>query len=64
MEVDGGVPPASPTPTPIRAASICQKVCASPQQRVMKDQRTSAPAMMLRRLERSAHAEMGSPIVT
>jgi hypothetical protein len=38
IEVALGFNEASPTPTPTRASSRCQKFCATPQKAVAKDQ--------------------------
>ena len=46
----GGLQPASPTPTPMRAMSRCQKFMASPESAVMALHTASATAMRLRRL--------------
>ncbi len=59
----GGVQPASPTPTPIRASSNCQKFCATPHSAVIADHSARATAISLGRLVvgRSANRAMGMP---
>ena len=64
IELAGGVPPASPTPTPMRASMNCSEVRERPQSALIADQTTSEAARMLRRLERSASQEIGMPKVT
>ena len=59
----GGLDPASPTPTPIRASSNCVKFCASPHTAVITLHTVSAIAMMLIRLPRSASRATGMPSV-
>ena len=61
IEWAGGVQPASPTPTPIRAASSWRKFRESPDATVIALQTSSARAMMLLRLERSARRAIGRP---
>ena len=64
IEEEGGSPPASPTPTPIRPSRNCKYVSDRPQNTVKADQITRAAARMLRRFERSASHEIGKPKVT
>src|ERR1700733_13753691 len=64
IDVEGGVAPASPTPTPMRPNSSCQYVCDTPHNTVNPDQMISAAATMLRRFERSANQAMGIPKTT
>ena len=54
IECAGGEPPASPIPTPTRAASRCQYCRANPEIAVMALHTAMASATMLRRLPRSA----------
>ena len=63
MECDGGVEPASPTPTPIRARASCRKLAAYPQATVMALQMVMAAVTMFRRWLRSANIAMGMPRV-
>ena len=62
-ECAGGVQPASPTPTPIRASSSWMKFCASPHSAVMADQIASAPPISQGRLvvARSENRAIGRP---
>ncbi len=64
IEVDGAVPPASPTPTPKRPNMSCVKLRARPHSAVIPDQMSNAQARMLRRLARSAYTASGMPTVT
>ena len=57
----GGLDPASPTPTPMRASSSCVKFWARPQSAVIPLHRARATAMMFRRFDRSARAATGTP---
>ena len=63
IEWEGGVDPASPTPTPILANAICTKVCAHPHSMAITLQMVIAAVMMFRRLVRSASIAMGMPRV-
>ena len=51
MECEGGLPPASPMPTPIRANRSCRQFCTKPLNAVMKLQMNSDRATMSPRLE-------------
>jgi hypothetical protein len=64
IELAGGVPPASPTPTPMRASMNCQDVRERPHSALIADHATREAERMLRRLERSASQEIGMPKVT
>ncbi|MCY1432648.1 hypothetical protein D9M71_486530 [compost metagenome] len=55
----GGVEPASPTPTKMRASASCNALVAMPQSMVHSDQMNSEAATTLRRLERSASIATG-----
>jgi len=59
----GGLAPASPTPTPMRAASSIRKFWAMPQSAVMPLQMIIAIERIFTRLQRSASAAMGMPRV-
>ena len=59
----GGLDPASPIPTPIRASISCVKFCARPHAAVMPLQTARLIAMMLRRLVLSASRATGMPKV-
>src|SRR5271168_35640 len=61
MAVDGGVPPASPAPTPMRPSKNSQYVRDSPHSAVKADQTIREAAKILRRLERSANQEIRMP---
>jgi hypothetical protein len=63
MEWDGGLPPASPMPTPIRASASCQKPAARPQNAVMTDHTVIEMTRIHLRLWRSASRAMGMPSV-
>jgi hypothetical protein len=60
---DGGLPPASPMPTPTRAAANCQKFAANPHTAVITDQIATDREMMSLRLPRSAQIAIGTPSV-
>jgi hypothetical protein len=64
MAVDGGVPPASPMPAPIRASANCIQPRERPQSAVKPDQTINEIERILRRFERSANHEIGMPQVT
>ena len=64
IEVDGGVAPASPTPTPMRAITNCKVVWDMPHSIVKPDHSTRDAATMLRRFERSASHATGMPKAT
>ena len=63
MEWLGGLDPASPIPTPIRASSKWMKFWARPQAAVIALQRASEIEMILTRFIRSASAATGIPSV-
>ncbi len=58
-----GAQPASPIPTPTRAAASCRKLWARPLKAVMADQMVTQTAMIISRLLRSASRAMGRPKV-
>ena len=58
-EVAAGLRVASPTPTPMRASSTCQKLRDRPQAMVIRDQKKMPAAMMNLRLLWSASQAMG-----
>ncbi len=60
-----GVQPASPTPTPMRASSNCQKFCATPHSAVITDHTATNTAIIRLRLLRplSATRAIGTPSV-
>ena len=60
-ECEGGLPPASPTAVPIRAANNIVKFTAIPKSAVIPLHVATASASTLRRLDLSAHAAMGIP---
>ena len=59
MACDGGMPPASPTPTPRRARKSCANDCAAPHSAVMPPHTTAAAAIRLRRLWFTAQTAAG-----
>ena len=61
IEYAGGVSPASPTDTPIRAASSAPNERAAPQSIVMTLHAATLHAMIARRLVRSARRPIGNP---
>ena len=60
-EITGGVPPASPMPTPTLATASCQKLAAIPQSAVMALHSPTEMAITLRRDHRSASRATGTP---
>ena len=62
-EYAGATPPASPTPTPIRARKIWVKLWVAPHSAVKALHTSTAIAMMLRRELRSANHAIGSASV-
>jgi hypothetical protein len=61
MDCAGGIHPASPAPTPTRAANRCQKFCAAPLTAVIALHVVNAIAMMFLRTPRSAQRAIGIP---
>ncbi len=61
IECEGGLPPASPTATPMRAARSWKKLCARPQIAVIALQIVRHTASTLRREPRSARRAIGMP---
>ena len=59
----GGLDPASPIPTPIRASSRWVKFCARPHRAVIPLHTPSATEMMFTRFTLSASAATGMPSV-
>ncbi len=57
----GGVQPASPTPTPMRARISCQKFWAKPHSTVKALQAATEVPMMNGRFLRSARRAIGMP---
>jgi hypothetical protein len=60
-EIDGAMPPASPTATAMRASSSCQNCVAMPQAIVARLHMVQQAATMLRRTPRSARRPTGMP---
>ena len=63
IECDGGLEPASPTPTPMRSSNSWIKLVAAAHKAVIKLQRKTEKDIRLRRLLRSAHIAIGIPRV-
>ena len=59
MEWEGGLPPPSPIPTPMRAKPICTKLVASPVNAVKPLQVAKAIERIFTRLKRSANQAIG-----
>ena len=63
MEWAAGLQPASPMPTPMRAAANCQKFMAKPDRAVMPLHTARDKPIRLRRFQRSAISARGMPNV-